>query len=168
MSKREERTLDPLRELFRHHAWATQALIDHCASLPPEALQASVPGTAGTIHHTLVHLVGADGRYLQRIDGVPPAVRDNEPPSLDELREHFAAQVRRWDAILDRVDDVDITIPARGDEQSIPHARNLMLLQALHHGNDHRTHVCTVLGASGYPVPDLDGWTYWYVTYLRP
>jgi uncharacterized damage-inducible protein DinB len=160
--------LDPLRELFRHHAWATQALIDHCAGLPPDALQATVPGTAGTIHHTLVHLVAADGRYLSLMTGAPQAVRESAPPPLGELRAHFAEQVRRWDAVLDRLDELDVTIPARGDDwPETPHARNLLLLQAFHHGNDHRTHVCTILGARGLPVPELSGWEYWLVTH-RP
>jgi uncharacterized damage-inducible protein DinB len=153
--------MEPLRELFRHHAWATQALIDHCAALPPDALLASVPGTYGTIHGTLAHLVGADARYLSRLTGSPPAARPSDPPPLDRLRSQFTAQARRWEDIVDHVDDFDATIEARGDWPETPHARNLLLLQALHHGNDHRTHVCTVLGACGYPVPELDGWTYW-------
>ena len=156
--------MEPLRELFRHHAWATLTLIDHCAGLPPEALQASVPGTAGTIHHTLVHLVAADGRYQRRFTGEAPAIEEGMP--LDQLRHHFAEQSQRWEQLLDRVDELDATIVGHGDWPSTPHARNLMLLQALHHGNDHRTHICTVLGAHGLDVPTLDGWEYWRVTYL--
>ena len=156
--------MEPLRELFRHHAWATLALIDHCAGLPPEALQASVPGTAGTIHHTLVHLVAADGRYQRRFTGEAPDIQEGMP--LDQLRRHFAEQARRWEQLLDRVDELDVTITAHADWPAAPHARNLLLLQALHHGNDHRTHVCTVLGAHGLDVPNLDGWEYWRVTYL--
>jgi uncharacterized damage-inducible protein DinB len=36
-----------------------------------------------------------------------------------------------------------------------------MVVQALHHGNDHRTQICTVLSTNGYESPDLDVWTYW-------
>ena len=157
--------MEPLRELFHHHAWATQALIDHCAGLPPEALQATVPGTAGTIQHTLGHLVAADGRYLALLTGATPAVQESVPPPLDELRARFAQQARRWEAVLDRLDELDVTIPARGDRPETPHARNLLLLQALHHGNDHRTHVCTILGAQGLPLADVSGWAYWSATH---
>ena len=159
--------MDPLRELFRHHAWATETLIDHCATLPPDALQATVPGTAGTIHHTLVHLIAADGRYLFLLTGATPGVQESEPP-LATLREHFAAQVQQWEEALDRVDDLDVTIPARGDRPETPHARNLLLLQALHHGNDHRTHVGTILGAHGLPTVDISGWDYWATMYGTP
>lgn len=159
--------MEPLRELFRHHAWATRALIEHCAGLPPDALQATAPGTAGTIHHTLVHLVAADGRYLRLMSGVTPAVQESAPPPLDQLQALFAEQVRRWEEVLDRVNDLDVTIPARGDAPATPHARNLLLLQALHHGNDHRTHVCTILGARGLPEADVSGWAYWDAVHSR-
>ena len=39
-----------------------------------------------------------------------------------------------------------------------------MLLEALQHGNDHRTHVCSVLGAHDLPVPFLCGWMFWRST----
>lgn len=157
--------MDPLHELFRHHAWATRALIDHCAGLSPAHLQATVPGTAGTIHHTLVHLVAADGRYLLLLTGAKPTVQESAPPLLGALRERFDEQVQRWEAALGQLGALDPTIPSRGEEPATPHARNLLLLQALHHGNDHRTHVCTVLGAHGLPVPDISGWAYWFATH---
>lgn len=153
--------MEPLRALFDHHFWATDMLIAHCAALPPDAWQATVPGTAGTIHHTLVHLVGADGRYLGLLTGATPAVQESAPPPLDQLRTHFAGQVRQWQAALDRADELDVTIPARGDRPEMPHARNLLLVQALHHGNDHRTHVGTILGACNLPNVDVSGWAYW-------
>jgi len=156
--------MDPLRELFCHHAWATRALIDHCANLSPEQLQRTVPGTAGTIHHTLTHLVAADGRYLFLMTGAGPTVQESAQPSLRELRDCLDDQVQRWDAVLNRLDELDPTLPARGGWPATRHARNLLLLQALHHGNDHRTHICTVLGAHNLPVPELDGWHYWLAT----
>jgi hypothetical protein len=35
--------MDPLSALFEHHAWATLRRIYHCAALPPDRLQATVP-----------------------------------------------------------------------------------------------------------------------------
>ena len=70
------------------------------------------------------------------------------------------AQAGRWEAVVGRADELDVTVPRRR-EPDLPHAQNLLFLQAIHHGNDHRTHVCTILGARGLEVPDLSGWTYW-------
>ena len=32
--------------------------------------------------------------------------------------------------------------------------------QAIHHGNDHRTQICTILGQNGISVGDLDVWAF--------
>jgi uncharacterized damage-inducible protein DinB len=37
----------------------------------------------------------------------------------------------------------------------------MLLIQAIHHGNDHRTQICSTLGALGEEVPELDGWRFW-------
>jgi hypothetical protein len=56
-------------------------------------------------------------------------------------------------------------LTARGSWPETRHAQNLFLLQAIHHGNDHRTHICTVLSVLGLEPPDIDGWSYWAATY---
>ncbi len=138
-------------------------MLDHCASLPPERLEEQVPGTYGPIMDTLVHLVAADQRYLAVMDGreASPRVREGEAATLDDLRAAVRAQAARWEALVDRAPELDVTIPARGRYPTTPRAEDLLFLQAIHHGNDHRTHVCTALGALGLEVPDVDGWSYW-------
>jgi uncharacterized damage-inducible protein DinB len=154
--------MDTLRTLFRHHAWATLRLIDHCRRLPAERLQETVPGTAGPILATLVHLLAADQRYLRHMDGqeAAPRIHESEEATLEDLRAAMLAQAGRWEAVVGRADELDVTVPRRR-EPDLPHAQNLLFLQAIHHGNDHRTHVCTILGALGLEVPDLSGWAYW-------
>ncbi len=155
--------MDPLRTLFGHHAWATLRLIEHCGRLRAEQLQETVPGTAGPIMSTLVHLVAADQRYLHHMDGLAaaPRIHESEEATLEELRAAMQVQSGRWEAVVDRAGALDVTVP-RHREPEIPHAQNLLFLQAIHHGNDHRTHVCTILGALGLEVPDLSGWIYWF------
>ena len=36
----------------------------------------------------------------------------------------------------------------------------LLMAQTLNHGNEHRAHICTILGALGLEVPELDGWSW--------
>jgi len=77
---------EPLRAIMGHHVWATLGLLDHCRQLSPEQLELTVPGTFGTIHATLEHLVRADAGYQRRITGgarVPPP---DELPPLASLR----------------------------------------------------------------------------------
>ena len=156
---------DPLHELFQYHTWATLKLIDYCAELPPERLEETAPGTAGTIRETFAHLIGADSWYLLLMtydDSIQIANRSSL--SLAELRAHFVKQSEVWESVLDRLDEFDPTIPARGSDPELPHVRNLLLAQAIHHGNDHRTHICSVLAANGHQVPEFDVWMYWSET----
>jgi hypothetical protein len=62
-------TSDHLRTILGHHVWATLLLLDRCATLTPDELRLTAPGTYGSIHATLGHLVAADRRYLVGITG---------------------------------------------------------------------------------------------------
>ena len=37
---------------------------------------------------------------------------------------------------------------------------SIIMAQAVHHADDHRTHVLSVLSARGIEAPDLDLWSY--------
>src|SRR5205807_8379648 len=89
-----------------------------------------------------------------------PAVREPDGPAdLAVLRNAVEAQAARWTALVERADTLDVTLQRR-DEAPVPHAEGLLFLQAVHHGNDHRTHVCTILGAHGLEVPEFSAWEY--------
>lgn len=156
--------MEPLHALFGHHAWATRRLIDHCAALPPDRLEAAVPGTYGSVHATLVHLVAADQRYLEDMDGQPAGIAISERGShaLAEVRAAAELQAARWIALVRRASELDVVRPAYDEDPDSEHVEDLLFLQAIHHGNEHRAHVCTILGAHGLRVPDMSGWTYWH------
>jgi len=156
--------MDPLGALFEHHAWANLRLIDHCAALPADRLGATVPGTYGTVERTLVHLVAADQRYLEDMDGQAAGIRisERESPSLAEVRAAAELQAGRWTSLVRRASELNVTRPAYDEDPDSQHAEDLLFLQAIHHGNDHRTHACTILGAHGLEVPDLSGWAFWH------
>jgi uncharacterized damage-inducible protein DinB len=151
-----------LHEMFRYHTWATLTLLDYCAGLPPERLEDTTPGTMGTIHETLAHIVSSNGGYLARVTGDPSRrIKDADNLPLAELRQHFTEQSKGWESVLERIDEFDPTIEPQYDYPRVPHARDLLIGQTLHHGNDHRTHICSILGAKGLEVPEIDVWMYW-------
>jgi uncharacterized damage-inducible protein DinB len=155
--------MDPLSEAFEHHIWATEKLIGHLRGLPEAALTSTSSGVYGEVLATLSHLLEADGRYIQYLEGTPPAPKEGSDPTepIAVLADQLRHQAVRWRILLARVDQLDVTIPARRDRPEMPHATNLLLAQALHHGTDHRTQICTVLTSNGYDAPDLDVWRYW-------
>jgi uncharacterized damage-inducible protein DinB len=160
---------DPLREMFRYHTWATLKLLDYCAALPPERLDESTPGTMGTVNDTFVHLISADSGYLARLsEGEFRRIPDPASLSLADLRAQFVERSKGWESVLGRLDEFDPTLPAGEDHPDVPHVRDLLLGQAIHHGNDHRTHICSVLGANGLEPPEIDVWMYWFETRQIP
>jgi uncharacterized damage-inducible protein DinB len=155
---------DVLRSMFEHHLWATGKLIDHLESLPRERLDEAVPGTYGSTLATLIHLIDADTRYLQRLESPTlPTREDRLDVPLATLRDELGEHRARWHDMLERLARGELNAAVRGKAgyPDTEDAETMLLVQAVHHGNDHRTQICSTLGALGLDVPELDGWTYW-------
>ena len=149
-----------LIEAFRYNKWANLHLLDVCAQLPEEQLQLSSPGTYGTISATLMHLLAAEQRYLRRLAGTKPDISERDAaPSIAVLREHA---VRSGDQLIDAARGIkpDDSIDEERDGARMRLHLGVVLVQAMHHGNDHRTHICTILGAHDIPYGDMDVWSY--------
>ena len=49
----------------------------------------------------------------------------------------------------------------RGDQGEVFAIRaSIFITQLLHHANEHRAHICTILGALGHEPPDVSAWGY--------
>lgn len=150
-----------LRDAFAHHTWATLRLIDACRGLEPEQLETSVPGTYGSIIDTLRHLVAADASYLHVTSGEIAPLADEAGMSLEALREEMERHGGAWARLLQRELDPDTVLVRRRDDGSETHAPlGIRLAQALHHGSDHRSQVCTALTSLGVEPPAIDLWDF--------
>jgi len=150
----------PLADAFGHHVWATIRVLDACATLDAAQLAATVPGTYGSIIDTLRHLVGGDVFYLEVLLGRPEPF--DEPASdIPILRAVMEAHDPAWQRLIsgdiDAATDV-IEYELNGYETHAPFG--IRLAQALHHGTDHRSQVCTALTSLGLETPALDVWDY--------
>jgi uncharacterized damage-inducible protein DinB len=150
-----------LLDAFRHHVWATLRLIDACLDLTPGQLQATAPGTYGSILDTMRHLVGADASYLFVTTGGRVERIDEERMDLPELRAQMERHGAAWSELLGRDLDPDAVLVRHRDDGSETHAPlGIRLAQALHHGSDHRSQVCTVLTTLGVEPPFIDVWDF--------
>jgi uncharacterized damage-inducible protein DinB len=145
--------------LYRHKTWATLGLIEYCQTLDGEHLDATVPGTYGTVRDTLRHLVESEEGYLADVTGerLSQPLTD-APVPLAELAARVRRMGPRWEAL---VQDAE----AQGDEVTTEDGcwrvpRAVPMAQAIHHADDHRTHVLSILGARGLEVPGLGVWGY--------
>jgi len=150
-----------LADAFGHHVWATLRLIDACLTLDPEQLETSVPGTYGSILETMRHVVRADVSYLFALtDGRVSAI-DEEQMGLTELRTVMERNGPAWSSLLVLDLDPDAVVVRHRDDGSESHAPiGIRLAQALHHGTDHRSQVCTALTALGVEPPLIDAWDF--------
>ena len=150
-----------LEDAFAHHVWATLRLIDTCLGLAPEQLEAEVPGTFGPILPTIRHLVGADASYLFALTGGRRPPIDDGGMSLPGLRAAMESNGAEWKALLAQGLDPDTVVVRHRDDGSESHApAGIRLAQALHHGTDHRSQICTILTTLGVEPPAIDVWDF--------
>lgn len=154
-------------DLIEHHRWATNQLLTFCRDLPPGTLDATVPGTYGSIIQTLRHLIDAETSYTYRLTGAWERYPWNDDAAggpdvgLDVLAERATAIYDVLQPFLASAWDSERLGEARGDEGEVFAVRaGVFLTQLLHHANEHRAQVCTILGALGYEVPDVSAWGY--------
>ena len=150
-----------LADAFGHHVWATIRVLDTCASLDEAQLATTVPGTYGSIIDTLRHLVGGDVFYLDVLRGGDPEAFDEPESDIATLRAVMEAHALAWQHLiagdLDPTTDI-VEIEGNGYQTHAP--LGIRLAQALHHGTDHRSQVCTALTSLGLEPPRIDAWDY--------
>jgi uncharacterized damage-inducible protein DinB len=150
-----------LEDAFGHHVWATLRLVDASLALTPEQLGVAVPGTYGPIFETVRHLVGADSSYLFAMTGGRTPLIDEDHMDLPELRAAMESHGAAWSSLLAQDLDPDAVTVRRRDDGSETHApMGIRLAQALHHGTDHRSQICTTLTTLGVEPPAIDVWDY--------
>jgi uncharacterized damage-inducible protein DinB len=155
-----------LLRALRHNCWANDQLIELCSKLSEEQLAWTVPGTYGTIHRTLHHIVGAEHWYLFTLTGHRPPIEEERGGRrltsdwlcpLDELRERARSNAGRMEALLAGDFEPDRVIK---DDEGYGDPAGIIAAQFIHHGSDHRAHIGTILGAHGVEPPDIDVWSY--------
>jgi uncharacterized damage-inducible protein DinB len=150
-----------VEDAFGHHVWATLRLVDECLALSPPQLETAVPGTYGSILDTARHLIGADASYLFATTGERSHLIDEDHMDLTELRAAMEGHGAAWSSLLGEDLDPDVLLVRHHDDGSQTHTTmGLRLAQALHHGTDHRSQICTVLTSLGIEPPDIDVWAF--------
>ncbi|HEY8761985.1 MAG TPA: DinB family protein [Candidatus Dormibacteraeota bacterium] len=159
-----------LLALFRHKTWATLRLIEHCKGLGDEHLDATIPGTYGTIRETLRHLVEAEQGYLSIVTREPFPTKvaaaaflfqdplPDGPVPLDDLAERIRRLGPQWEILAESL-DLDTREVTTTDGWRLPAA--VIMAQTVHHADDHRTHILSILGARGLEIPEPDGLDLW-------
>jgi uncharacterized damage-inducible protein DinB len=151
-----------LADAFAHHVWATLRLIDACAELRREQLEAAVPATDRSILDTLRHIVGSDYFDLSVAGGGSGTALQTGLMELAELRAAMEGLGEAWARLLEKSIDADAMLrevdPDDGFQRDA--SMGIRLAQALHHGSDHRSQVCTALTMLGVSPPAVDAFSF--------
>jgi uncharacterized damage-inducible protein DinB len=142
--------LQELRTLVDYHYWARDRLLEAVDRISPDQFNQNLGNSFPSIHHTLVHLYGADRIWCARWEGEPPGSMPDpaEFPDLASIRRAWAEQERRIRAVLESVGEkgVETVIEYRmlnGQAQAQPFWQ--MLQHLVNHGSYHRGQVTTML-----------------------
>ena len=153
--------IHPLDKMFEYNLWANTQLIELCGTLDTAQLEKEAEGVYGRIHPTLVHLVRAEGGYLNRLTGKRPWADDLDWDNLpmSDLLEKAMLSGKRLIEVASKAE------PAKRhtvDYDGKPfHFFNwTVVLQALYHGIEHRTQIKILLTQLGVKHPDLAAWDY--------
>lgn len=143
------------------NAWATERLLALCERRP-EAAASAEGDVYGGIEPMFNHILRGEALYLRLPTGELPEDRlhESKPRSLGDLREPGRWLAERWAAAEEGDRDPERVLPyQRGDDPEVM-PDWLPLVQCVHHGDDHRTQIATLLSRRGVEPPWLDGWAF--------
>jgi uncharacterized damage-inducible protein DinB len=155
------KSADTLTTLFSRNQWANLRLLEQCAELTSEQLNATISGAFGSIHDTLQHIVSSEQSYFSRIStGQPHNQPENATPMT--IAEMMAA-VRAtgagligWAAKVQAEDTVKLDWA--GTPREVP--KTIILTQVINHATEHRAQVMAILTQLGIQSPNLQSWAY--------
>ena len=123
-------------------------------------LDTAARGTYGPVNETLAHVVGTEELLASMVEG---AAAPGPPPrfvSVDDLLERARWLAERWERILEPEPHAERLVEVEQGGVARLVRVGTVLAEAIHHGNHHRSQVCTALSAIDVAPPALDGWAY--------
>jgi uncharacterized damage-inducible protein DinB len=118
-------------------------------------------GVYGSIIQTFRHYIRSESGYFRRLTGFEAEWlrKENDQPDIAELACRNDEMEQRWLTYLETpfdADQVHMMWDDRGYNRNVP--AGVILAQAIHHGSDHRSQICTMLTVAGLTLPDMGLW----------
>jgi uncharacterized damage-inducible protein DinB len=151
-------TLQEIKLLHAFNSWADNRILDAVMAMPADKAMQDMKSSHGSIHRTLVHLVGAEKIWLSRLSGKPDAtfLSITEAPTVEALKSIWVAvgfeTAKFLGTMTDRKLQETFTMKTlKGDTYT------LVYWQAFQHMVDHcsyhRGQVVTMMRQSGVTPP---------------
>lgn len=149
------------RGQLAHMAWANHQVFQVLVELPSSALEDSSNYDDWTVARIANHLVSAAGRLAARADQAefPNDVQiSNDPQNMKALAE----LISRYDArLLEIANGVDGEVEFQLRGKVVQTKKSVILMQAIHHAQEHRVQISGVLASNGNNLINLDELSFW-------
>lgn len=155
--------LDHLRRLFAYNEWATTRLLGASLELPNDALGMELHGAAfGSLRGILMHTLGADWAWLERLHGRSPSTRFSAPDdeTVAQIAERWRVVTHGYHAYLDALTDEQLGAPlayVNFAGESMRYPLGDVLTHVVNHATYHRGQIAMALrqlGATAVPSTD--------------
>ena len=153
-------TLQQAKNLHAYNSWANNRIFDALQAMPSEQYKQDMKGSHGSIHNTLIHLVGAEKVWLERFQSAAQTfLTENPPSSLSELKhiwEKVGFDTAKWlGAQSDRSLQETFTMKTlKGD--TFTHVFWQAYQHVINHSTYHRGQIITMMRQLGVKPPSTD------------
>ena len=150
-----------IRTMYEYNAWANQRVLDTAAELNLEQCRADGGASFGSVHDTLVHIVGAQWIFLTRWKGTSPsALLDAQAfADLAAIRQRWGEVERDTREFVATRSETDLTrvveyLNTEGERWAYPLWQQM--IHQVNHATQHRSEVAMVLTRFGHSPGWLD------------
>jgi uncharacterized damage-inducible protein DinB len=135
-------TVSEIQRFYDYSYWANARLREPLSRLTTEEFTRTVAGSWGSVRNTLVHMMSAEGGWLERCGGPKrgPMLNPADFPTLESIVTRWSALETQMRAFLAGLTDEDLTRPMTFSLPQMDFSRAMPLGELLHHAVVHNSH----------------------------
>jgi len=135
-------TVTDLQTLYDYSYWANAKLFERLSTLTSEEFVRPVAGSYESLRNTLVHMMSAEGGWLERCGGPKRGVmlKPADFPTLASITSYWAEQEQKLRTFLAGLTDADLSRRIEFTVPQISFSHVMALGEMLHHAAVHSIH----------------------------
>lgn len=152
---------EQIASLYEYGAWVNQRLLETAAALTEEQFTRRVLPGFGSVHLTLVHILGAETLWFARWQGLSPKtmLSPSDLPTVRAIRERWADVIDERRANLARLGEAELAVTVhwtnmRGQQYALP--RWQVILHCANHSTHHRSELAAMITELGHEPDSTD------------
>jgi uncharacterized damage-inducible protein DinB len=157
---------DLLEILLSHDRWASVQILDACGGLSADQFQQRFEMGPGSLHDTLVHVVGAMRAWTETLAGAelrPRLEEDGQRRTPEQIRELLEESWREFAAEARRRPLAETVTRRLRNGRTLQFTRGAVIAHVTTHGMHHRAQCLNMLrqlGITPLPPSSVSEWTW--------